>query len=168
MVTKCSNAEIFVVQKWKSEIMDKISVDVHDTVHLIVYTINQQLLHGGVFQEIQTVQRNTARSAKCCIWSNLDNWLPSSAHYHTLQLDAQRLDKTSPLYLDTLKFILKQPNLCLQRLTKESIIYLQVKWESKWNPNIDNILDSLISTPSIFCLCLWGVELRGLLNLDLS
>jgi len=60
MVAKCSNAEIFVAQKWKSEIMDKISADVHDTVHLIVYTINQKLLlHGGIFQEIQTVQ-NTA------------------------------------------------------------------------------------------------------------
>jgi len=59
MVTKCSNAEIFVAQKWKSEIMDKISADVHDTVHLIVCTINQQLLHDGVFQEMQTMQ-NTA------------------------------------------------------------------------------------------------------------
>jgi len=56
MVAKCSNAEIFVAQKWKSKIMDKISADVHNTLYLIVYTIKP---HGGIFQKIQTVQ-NTA------------------------------------------------------------------------------------------------------------
>ena len=119
MIMKCSNVEISVAVKLKTEKLVKTSANVCDVIHLVTCIIYQQLQHDNIFQEARTVYSITC-SVRCCIEQHQ---LPSSAHYHILQLDAQRLIKFL-LRTHTLKFIAGKPvsvyNIVLKNLSCNS------------------------------------------------